>query len=456
MFFRFFKKILLIALLPGLLLPGFLSFAQTSPEEERDALEKEYQELLEEIRRYEIDMTKTEAEMQTLNYRLSVLKNKIGELDLQVRRSNIIIKDLGLQINDTEESIEKTSLKIDDLKDKLANILQVIREEEQVSVIEILFSSGTLSDFFDNLMALETLNSKSQEFLNEIKSLKKTLEDQRQALGSEKDELERVVRVQTLQLQENEQVKKEQERLLQMSEAQYQQYLAEKKELEKRASEIMSRITQLTLPGLEVPKNNKELYELARWAGNAAGGVRPALILGLIEVESALGTNVGQCNCAGQLVCSHPSLTYKQVMSSRQWDSFLKITQELGLNPNGTPVSCYVSGGTVQMGGAMGPAQFMPNTWLNAGYKSRVENITGVRPANPWRAKDAFLAAGLYLADWNAATQNRQSEIGAVTAYLCGTSAMTPTCTRAGGSWYRNLVMEKADQWQIWINQGAF
>jgi len=32
---------------------------------------------------------------------------------------------------------------------------------------------------------------------------------------------------------------------------------------------------------------------------------------------------------------------------------------------------------------------------------------------------------------------------------------MTATCNQAGGEWYRNLVMQKADQWQIWINQGA-
>ncbi len=78
-----------------------------------------------------------------------------------------------------------------------------------------------------------------------------------------------------------------------------------------------------------------------------------------------------------------------------------------------------------------------------------------VRPANPWLARDAFLASALYLADWNAQTRIRANEIGAVTAYLCGTNVMTPVCKRAKGEWYRNLVMRKADQWQIWINQGA-
>ena len=436
-----------------LVLPNFSAFAQEDCEtrEECEALLKKYEE---EIKKLEGSITKTEQEKKTLQNQISVYRSRIQQLELQIQQGNIMIRDLSYQIEDTGTSIGKTSFKIEDSKEKLAGILRAIYEEDQKSLMEILLSEETLSGFFDNLMALEVLDQTNQELLEEIKELKSDLEEQKEKLDEEQGNLARTVKVQTLEKQQREELKKEQEQILKMTEAQYQQYLKEKQELEKRAAEIMSRIVQLTLPGLEVPKTNKELYELASWAGNAAGGVRPALILGLIEVESALGTNVGQCNCAGHPVCRHPELSYKQVMARSQWAAFEAITKELGLNPNATPVSCYVDGGKVQLGGAMGPAQFMPNTWLNCGYKQKVESITGIKPANPWRARDAFLAAALYLADWNAGTQNRQSEIGAVTAYLCGTSAMTATCSRAGGKWYRNLVMQKADQWQQWINQG--
>ena len=448
------KKIFLFTLILALALPNFSAISQEDCQTVQKC-EALWEELQKEIKKLEGVIGKTEQEKKTLQNQISVLRTRIQQLELQIQQGNIMIKGLGFQIAGTETSIGRTSLKIEDSKEKLAGILRAVYEEDQKSLIEILLSEETLSGFFDNLMALEVLNSESQELLENIKGLKSTLESQKEKLDEGKDSLARTVKVQTLQKQQSEEFKKEQEKLRNMKEAQYQQYLKEKQELEKRAAEIMTRITQLTLPGLAVPQTRKELYELASWAGNSAGGVRPALILGLIEVESALGINVGQCNCAGQPVCRYPELSYKQVMSNKQWDAFLKITQELGLNPNTTPVSCYVSGGQVQMGGAMGPAQFMPNTWLNLGYQQKVENITGIKPANPWRARDAFLAAALYLANWNASTQNRQSEIGAVTAYLCGTSQMTATCNQAGGEWYRNLVMQKADQWQIWINQGA-
>jgi len=448
------------------ILPVIFIFAQTTlesqkaenqkAEEEKVQLEQELKELEDKIAQYEKDITKTEQEKKTLQNQIYNIKSKINQLDLQIQKGNLIIKDLTYQIKDTELSIQELEEKIEKIKGQISSLLKEINEEDKKFLFEILLSEEKLSDFFINLTSLESLHYKNQEYLKSIKELKSNLENQKQKLDEEKTDLSRTVKVQTLQKQQSEEARKEQEKLLKMTEAQYQKYLQEKQALEKRANEIRNRIYQLTLPGLEVPKTNKELYELAKWAGDVTGGVRPALILGLLELESALGTNVGQCNCSGQTRCNHPELTYKTVMPKSQWASFETITKELGLNANTTPVSCYVSGGNVQMGGAMGPAQFMPNTWLNLGYKQRVESITGIRPANPWRAKDAFLAAAIYLSDWGAQTKNRQKEEGAVLAYLCGTSTLTPTCARAGGEWYKKTVMEKADQWQSWINQGVF
>ena len=229
----------------------------------------------------------------------------------------------------------------------------------------------------------------------------------------------------------------------------YQEYL---KEAQEKAKEIRERIFRLAqIPEAEAP-TLKEAYQLAESVERVTG-IRPALLLGLLQVESAIGQNVGQCNCP---YCKYPDVSWKTVMAENQWQSFLEITQELGLNPDTTPVSCWVDGGKIQMGGAMGPAQFMPNTWLKLGYKKSVEEITGRVPANPWRVPDAFLAAGLYLADWGANSQRLQDEIGAVTAYLCGTRLMTSRCKAAGGDWYRKLVMEYAAEYQGYIDKGVF
>jgi len=452
---KIFLKITFFLVILSLFVSNLLVFAQETTCSTVEECQNLLKGLEKKISGYETDISRTQQEKQTLQNQIWLLKKKVEKLNLQIYQSNVMVKDLSFQIEDTKTSIKKTGLEIGDTTEQLADILRTIYEQDQKSLLEILLTEQDLSDFFNDLMALENLSSKNRELLLQIKELKLNLENQKQSLSEEKDTTERIAKVQALQRQESAELKMEQEYLLGLTEAQQQQYLKEKQELEKRVAEIIARIAQLTLPGMEAPTSKKELYELASWAGNLTG-VRPALILGLIEVESALGTNVGQCNCAGQPYCRHPNISYKQIMRSNQWDAFLKITMELGLNPNTTPVSCYVNGGKVQWGGAMGPAQFMPSTWLNLGYKARVEKRTGVVPANPWRARDAFLAAALYLADWGANTQVRTSEIGAVTAYLCGTNIMTSLCKAAGGEYYKGLVMQKTDQWQGWINQGTF
>ena len=108
-------------------------------------------------------------------------------MNLQIQQRNTMIKDISLQVKDTESSIEKTSLKIEDSKSNLADILKLIYQEDQKSLIEILLSDAQISDFFNNLVALEDLNSKSRELLLNIKGLKINLEGQKQSLDEEKE-----------------------------------------------------------------------------------------------------------------------------------------------------------------------------------------------------------------------------------------------------------------------------
>ena len=85
----------------------------------------------------------------------------------------------------------------------------------------------------------------------------------------------------------------------------------------------------------------------------------------------------------------------------------------------------------------MGPAQFIPSTWVNAGYGQKVSDITG-RVADPWDISDAFLATGLLLKDNGA----RNNEFNAAMKYYCGNS-----CTRYD-RFYGNSVISIANQYE--------
>ncbi len=68
-------------------------------------------------------------------------------------------------------------------------------------------------------------------------------------------------------------------------------------------------------------------------------------------------------------------------------------------------------------GGAMGPAQFIPSTWIR--YEERVRAITG--SADPWNIKDSFVAAGLHLANNGANRRTPEAEWRAAMIYFAGT-----------------------------------
>lgn len=399
--------------------PSFFGFAQ-SPSEEREQLELELQKLEEEINSIEGDITKTQQERKTLQNQVSILKNKIKKLDLEIQKSSTIIQDLRTQIDDTTESIGNTIQAIDQKKEQLSAILRTISRQDRKKIPEIVLTGSTLSDFFSNVVALQTLNEKNRNLLENLKELQDYLENQKGKLATEKGEEENFKKIQILQKQESQGNQRQTETLLEQTkgkESEYQKLLADRK---KRAQEIRSRIFELI--GVPEAPTFGEALEIAN-AVSAQTGVRPALLLAVLTQESSLGKNVGQCFVTdfqtgrGVRVATRSSVN-NVMKPSRDIQPFVQITQELGRDPLSTPVSCPIPsvGG---YGGAMGPAQFIPSTWMM--YRDQLSSMLG-RAADPWNIKDAFLAAGLYLSKYGAAKQDYNSEWRSAMIYFSGST----------------------------------
>jgi len=310
--------------------------------------------------------------------------------------------------------------------------------------------SEKLSDFFENLAALESLSLKNKEVLKEIKDLKAYLQQQKASLDQEKTDLEKIVTVQTLQKKESENIKREQEYFLKLTEAEYQKYLKEKEEVEKRAAEIRARIFELI--GVRKVVTYEQALEVAKYVAGQVD-IRPALLLGVLSQESKIGKNVGQCflknPSTGAGVVAYNGRSISRVMNpTRDVPYFLEIIEELnqkkglGLDPFETLVSCPMSFG---WGGAMGPAQFIPSTW-SIHYKDKVEKFTG-NVADPWDFRDASLAAALYLKN---GIKKYGSENSAIQAYFCGTPRNTYWCR-----WYAKNVLSLAQCHQSFIDKGT-
>lgn len=187
-----------------------------------------------------------------------------------------------------------------------------------------------------------------------------------------------------------------------------------------------------TIPVKPTPQ---EIEEAAGFASQKTG-VDKNFLMGELVVETDLGQNVGAC-------------TYKQVedgaqqrydeglLNASSWDTFLQrkniienLAGTLDYDPDDLPVSCNPPyAGT---GGAMGIAQFMPDTWVS--YENRVQAIVGHTP-DPWNVTDGVVALAVKLSDTPGVTQhNILAEEDAAKYYLSG--SISPQY-----EWYANEVM---------------
>lgn len=394
--------------------------AEALYDEERAKLEKELEAINKEIAQYEKLIVTTKEQKQTLQNKINELKSKASKLSLQIQSTNLNLQYLNVRIEDTTASIIKTTDKVNATKENLADSLLSLYQLKQTSLLEILLGSGTISEFFDYSNALNNIQEKILENIEELGELKTTLSKLNQELGNNKEETQKLLAMQLLQKKDLETTKEEQTYLLDVTkgnEVKYQQLLSESKQ---KANEIRSRIYDLL--GVKTQVTFGEALDIANWVSSRLN-IRPAFLLAVLTQESNLGKNVGTCNRPGDSY----EKSWQVVMKPDSRDAFLQITKELGLDPNTTPISCPINdpkrgliAGQNSWGGAMGPAQFMPRTWL--AYKDKIAQTTGHNPPNPWDIRDSFSAAALYLANWGATKQTRDAEWRAAMIYFSGST----------------------------------
>jgi membrane-bound lytic murein transglycosylase B len=381
--------------------------ANTTSQEERAALEEQLKDLELQIDEYESQVVSYQKQGTTLKGEVARLNSRIAKLNLQIKAITLQIGQLDVKIADTEGQITTTENEIDRHKTALARLLNELYQSDQATLLHIFLKNPKLSDFFSDLNSITLLQGNLRMAIREISDLRDDLESQKEQYALARADAASAREYQAAQKMETDAVKRQQDELLKITKGQESKYQQLVKETKQTAAQIRSRIFTL-LGGGEL--TFEQAYDYAKLASGATG-VRPALILAVLDRESALGKNVGKCS-------------YQTAMSPKNQTIFLQIVAELGVNPDTMQVSCPNKDGVY--GGALGPAQFIPSTWML--YRDKVAQVTGHSPASPWNNADAFVATALYMADAGAAnaTSVAQERKAAARYY-------------AGGNWSRYL-----------------
>ncbi len=364
-----------------------------------------------------------QSERVSLERDVAILNARIKEAQLSIRARDLSIQRLTDDIRGKERAIGGLNDKILREKQSLSQIIRKTNQIDEYSTIEVVLGNENLSDLFSDIDTFDTLKGALQDSFAVIEGTKVATEAEKQTLEEKQAEELELRQIQVLQRKKIEAQEAERKRILAVTkgaEASYQKLIREK---EKSAAQIRAEL--FTLRGTAAIPFGQAL-DYANFA-SAKTGVRPAFILGIIAEESNLGENVGK---GSWRVDMHPT---------RDQPIFKEITAELGLDPDLMPVSKKAWYG---YGGAMGPAQFIPSTWVL--YKDRIAKATGQNPPNPWDPRTAFVASALLLKDNGAAKGTAAAERLAALRYLAGWK----NAEKSAYAFYGNEVMELAAKYQ--------
>ncbi len=376
-------------------------------------------------------ITTTGKEKATLGRDISLLNDKIKQTKVAIRARTISIDGLVYDIKVKNSTINELSARIERQRDSLAQLMRKTDEIDSYSFVEIALSDKKISEFFGDLDSFEYLEDAISASLVEIGFTKKIAGEQKVVLEDKKTKESDLRYKQELEKKRTEANEAEKQRLLKVTKGDEAVYQKDLKEKQKKAAQIRAALFSLR-DTAAIPFATA--LEYANFA-SAKTGVRPALILAILQQESNMGANVGTCNRPQD----PPSKNWKVIMpgplhyknfkkngnSCNGADSpcsyrddqsiFVSITNELGLSQEGTPLSCPWGDG---WGGAMGPSQFIPTTW--ALFKSRIASALSVAVPNPWEPKHAITATALYMKDLGAAAGGYTAEKNAACKYYSG------------------------------------
>ncbi len=376
----------------------FLVYAQSSEALSQD-LNKQLSAIESQITSYRKGIYQLQQKNLTLKEEIDLVEKNIEKNKLQIKASEIALLELKAQSDDLSAQVDALDKDINERKNVLGKSLQGVYELDRRSVVETFFSEYDFSEFFNQVQYVEGVHKGLQSALAAILEQKDTFDSKKEELDTKLAAQSRLLTLQALQQEELVHAQDQKQSFVKENKVAASLFNQKSKALELVREEIKKRL--YVLKGLTKSVGLDEAFKEAT-AVSQKVGIDPVFLMAVLKVESDLGSNIGGGN-------------WKRDMNPKEWDAFLAITKKLGLDPDKTPVSSAPRYG---WGGAMGPAQFLPRTWLS--HESDVTKITGHTPPSPWELEDAFAAAGSKLSGNGATGRNYESEWTAAMKYFAG------------------------------------
>lgn len=402
-------------------------FAQAESEAERKArIELQLQTVERQILQQKVLVDSKKQERQSLERDLDILDAEVTKAQLGIQARAVAIAELSEQIGDKAVVIEVLNERLDKQRKSLAELIRQTQAVDDYSLIEVMLSNKNFTEFFTDVESFRAVKESLNDSLTVLAEIKYDTEEQKESLEEKQLSEAEMKRLQELEKQEIEEKERQKGQILQVTKGQEAAYVELLEAQQKTAAQLRAQLFDLLGGGGAIPF--PEAVGFAQVA-SAKTGVSAALILAILEQESAYGSNIGSCT-ATEIIHG------KQVMHpDRDFPVYKAMALQLGFDANIQQISCpwIRNGERIGWGGAMGPSQFIPSTWaiyggiVNVGngweYNKNQDAIRTLlsknSPSSPFVNQDAFLATALLMRD-NGAAGTYNSEWTAAIRYFSG------------------------------------
>lgn len=409
----------------GVLDPCFV-YADLSAEQ-RAHLEQQLVEVEQEIKDNQAQLLGKQQQRVSLERDAAIVDAKIKAAQLGIKQRDLTLQQIRDEVKDKTSGIHSLDSKIVSGQESIAQMLRETQQMDDLSLVELSLGESLqrvmqeVGDFEAIQRALSNSFDEITYSRADLSARKKTLEEQQQ----EENDLLQLQVAQQQSLKDSEKQKQDLVTAARGQESIYLQVIANRQQ-----SAAQIRAALFSLRDTTKSVSFGDMFTYAKEA-SIKTGVRPAIILGILSEESNLGQNVGT---GVWNVDMHPT---------RDVPIFKRICEKLGLDPDSMPVSKKAWYG---WGGAMGPAQFIPSTWVL--YEDRIASATGETPPNPWSPRTAVFATAILMADNGADVGTRSAERLAALRYLAGPR----NASKPAYAFYGDDVMELAAKFQSQID----
>ena len=380
--------------------------------------QSEITELNEQIKALEGRQATAENEEDIIANKLAAIKGQLAQARLELRQTQLNIQQVRDDKDRTVADIDSLRIDMSVRREELAHVLRQLYIHEQVSLLDLFLRTGSRSDVLAERAILNELQDRSVGVVKQLHVEEEKLLAEEEALVEQETDLGQLQQLLVSQRADLADQEGDQQEFLAVNKDRQLRYERKIAEAQVARREIEQGLFQLQGAGVKLSLT--QATDMAQLAGKFTG-VRPALLLGVLKVESNIGGNLG-------------SGVFPDDMQPQSREAFLRITKELGLDPNTAPISAAPSYG---WGGAMGPAQIMPATW--EAISARVGSYLGKSLPDPYELLDAFVGTSILLGDHGAFDPARERE--AAGRYLAG-----PNWQKY--PWYIDRVMAVAAEYQ--------